>query len=309
MQAATISLAWNPSPDAKTYKLYQAVGTPGTVPFVVILDTTNIFATVSYDVTMTHRWYVTSYNTNFAAPESVPSNTVGWDPVAPVLPGLAWESDAGVIELPMKVTGAYISQDVQTTAADGGRASYNFSITNAGVYNVVMVVNAPDDGANSVYVNIDNEPQEAQAWNIPLTTGFQERIVFWTGESAAHAFNLAAGRHALIIRGREANTQIDRLKVALANAPQPPGPPAPPVNLRIGQVSGNRYDISWQSEPQYSTAVERAPPNGAFSTLAAVGPGIMHYSTTIKPKESWFFRVKSCGSGCGLPSESILVRR
>ncbi len=88
-----------------------------------------------------------------------------------------------------------------------------------------------------------------------------------------------------------------------------PGSPAAPTNLRATQVSGTRFDIGWDSNPIYSTAIERAPPNGAFSVLATVYPGIMHYSTQIKGNESWFFRVKACGSGCGEPGPAILVRR
>jgi len=73
-------------------------------------------------------------------------------------------------------------------------------------------------------------------WQIPITSGFENRIVNWQGNGTwdnpqfvPKVFNLTGGLHQLIVRGREANTQLDSF--ALLRVPQPPQnlriPPAP----------------------------------------------------------------------------------
>ena len=71
-------------------------------------------------------------------------------------------------------------------------------------------------------------------WQIPVTSGFEPRLVNWQGAGTADApqfvrqvFTLTAGAHQLIIRGREANTQLQSLSVLKL--------PAAPQNIRIFQ--------------------------------------------------------------------------
>lgn len=140
--------------------------------------------------------------------------------VLPPVPGsLTFEAEAGSPTAPFIIAGGYIYQTSETSVTAGGRAIYNFTITNAGDYVIQALVNAPGEGANSFFVNIDAEPQEPyMTWQIPVTTGFERLIVNWQGngtwdnpEFGRKVFNLTAGSHQLIIRGREANTQLDHL--------------------------------------------------------------------------------------------------
>ena len=86
--------------------------------------------------------------------------------------------------------------------------------------------------------------------------------------------------------------------------------PLPPTNLNRTFVSGNRVDLSWKSNILLSSRIERAPPYGAFTTLATVSPGILHYTTQAKKNEQWLFRVLSCSpTVCSSPSSIILVDR
>ena len=97
-------------------------------------------------------------------------------------------------------------------------------------------VNAPGDAANSFYVNIDAEPQDPyMVWDIPVTTGVQTRLAAWRGSGTfdnnqftPKVFNLAAGAHQLIIRGREAGVQLQSITIVRA--------PEPPRNLRVVAV-------------------------------------------------------------------------
>jgi len=90
-----------------------------------------------------------------------------------------------------------------------GRAAYTFTISTTGDYLVSAPVNAPDESANSFFVNIDAEPTDPEmTWDIPLTSGLTERTVSWRGNGTfdnaqftPKVFNLSAGTHTLIVRG------------------------------------------------------------------------------------------------------------
>ena len=152
---------------------------------------------------------------------------------SPATQGLTFEAESGVVTVPFVVTGGYISQSSQTGLANGGRATYNFVLTNAGNYVVQALVDAPNNGANSLFLNVDAEPLDpSMVWQIPITTGFENRVVSWQGagtfdnpQFVPKIFNLTAGPHQLILRGREADTRVDRLVVLAL--------PQPPRNLRV----------------------------------------------------------------------------
>jgi hypothetical protein len=125
-----------------------------------------------------------------------------------------------VVTAPFVITGTYISQATEaTTPSAGGSATYSFIITNGGSYVVQVLVNAPNDSANSLWLNVDAEPQDpAMIWDMPITTGFQQETAAWRGagtfdnnEFVPKIFTLATGTHQLIIRGREANVQLDKI--------------------------------------------------------------------------------------------------
>jgi regulation of enolase protein 1 (concanavalin A-like superfamily) len=120
------------------------------------------------------------------------------------------------------ITNGYIYQPVGTDQPNGGRAAYTFTVGTAGTYVIKALVNAPDTGANSFFVNIDAEPQApGMIWDISaLTSGFEWRAVSWrgTGTSTSNQFapvifSLQPGDHQVIIRGREANAQLQSLTI------------------------------------------------------------------------------------------------
>jgi hypothetical protein len=118
----------------------------------------------------------------------------------------------------------------------GGRATYTFNVPNSGNYVVVGYVNAPDDSANSLWVNIDAEPIDpVSIWDIPFTSGFEARAVSWRGTAGLEfprIFALSAGTHTLIIRGREAGVQLDRIEIGRTDGTASTKPSAP-TNLRV----------------------------------------------------------------------------
>jgi hypothetical protein len=143
-----------------------------------------------------------------------------------LLSGLSFAATDGTIASPFSVdAGGNVFQASESGLGDGGRAVYAFVVTNAGDYEVSMVVNAPDLGADSLYVNIDAEPTDpTMIWDIlPLTgaASFETRKVGWRGngtsaapEFEVRAFPLSIGTHQLIVRGREGNVKFGRIAIA-----------------------------------------------------------------------------------------------
>ncbi len=142
------------------------------------------------------------------------------------------------------ILSTYIYQSLPSIGStSGGTAVYDFTITNAGNYEVQALVNAPNLNANSFYVNIDGQPQNpTMIWDImPVTSGFQQRMVSWRGNGSENndqivpkIFNLGAGPHQIIFVGREPGTALAGFTLLqLVPLAEPPPPPATPNGLRI----------------------------------------------------------------------------
>ncbi len=116
------------------------------------------------------------------------------------------------------VSSSYIYQPLPSIGdVSGGTAAYNFTIANAGNYEIEALVDAPTTDANSFYVNIDSVPQDSSMiWDImPVTSGFEQRIVSWRGGGSENndqivpkVFSLSAGPHQIIFVGREPGTAL-----------------------------------------------------------------------------------------------------
>jgi hypothetical protein len=110
---------------------------------------------------------------------------------------------------------------------------YNFQVGTAGNYVIQAIVNAPNQASNSLFVNIDSQPQDPfMVWHIPVTSGLETRTVSWQGNGTwdnpqivPAVFTLTQGTHQLIVRGREANTQFQRFSIVRL--------PSPPFGLRV----------------------------------------------------------------------------
>jgi hypothetical protein len=181
----------------------------------------------------TYVWKLRVSNGNATAESTF---TVGVE--APPLPAgtLSFSATSGTITAPFVISGGtngYIYQSAETGVTNGGRATYSFSITNAGNYVVQASVNAPNASANSIYLNIDAEPQDpAMIWDIPLTTGFELLLAnqrgngtFDNDQFVPMIYNLGVGTHQIIVIGREANVQLQSLSILQL--------PPPPQNLHI----------------------------------------------------------------------------
>jgi hypothetical protein len=150
-----------------------------------------------------------------------------------------FEAEFGQLSAPFQSEIGNVFQTSTTMEpAAGGRAAYSFEVTTPGEYTITAVLSAPDAESNSLFVNVDAEPDGSMIWDIDPTSVMGERTVSWRGNGTAKAnqfapkyFSLAAGTHTLVIRGREKNVRLDRIRLDLASTPPPAPtdvPPPPP---------------------------------------------------------------------------------
>lgn len=172
-------------------------------------------------------------------PTATPSPTAApTPPIPPLLAGLSFEAEAMLIEEPFAAADGLVSQGVQTTEpSEGGKLTGRVSIPVAGDYRIAIKVNAPSTASDSLFVGFDQEPTPEAIFDIPLTSGIEERIVSWRGsgepgtpEFAPKLWHLEAGTHTLYVIGREPRVGIDSLVISATAAPTPtPTPTATPT--------------------------------------------------------------------------------
>ena len=148
---------------------------------------------------------------------------------------LTFPSTSGTISAPFFVTnGTAIVQPAYTSLAASGQVVYNVNIPTAGNYVVSALVSAPTADNNSFWVNIDAQPADpTMIWDIPVAAGAVSQTVSWRGNGtvsssspsgltaqfAPKVFNLSAGTHQLIIRGREGKTQLGTITISPTTLP------------------------------------------------------------------------------------------
>ena len=192
--------------------------------------------------------------------------------------GLSFSADSGSITGPFVAGGGAIWQTDYTGVTQGGRAVYTFNVPTTGDYWISALVNAPDESANSLFVNIDAEPQDpTMIWDVPVTSGFSKQAVSWRGSGTAEAnefapkvFRLTAGTHHLIVRGREGNCQLGALTIT-PSAP-PSGGDTTPTTVPISSIrftaSGAQVTWATSSGKTYRVARKRHLNEAAWTTIS-----------------------------------------
>lgn len=236
--------------------------------------------------------YTLSARAVYGAGSTAASPTANVNVAASPSSGLTLGTGSATITSPFVLSNGTISQPVYTGVTDGGRAAYTFSLSTAGDYLVSAQVNAPDDSANSFFVNIDAEPTDpTMIWDIPLTSGLAERTVSWRGNGtfdnaqfAPKVFNLTAGTHTLIIRGREANTQLGAITlVPAATAPGDTAAPAVSITAPANNstVSGSAVTVSANASDNVSVAGVQFKLNGVnLGAEDTIAPYTVTWNTT-----------------------------
>ena len=150
-------------------------------------------------------------------------------------PGQTLAASAAVLTAPLVLTSDYLclTNDSMADAASGGKAVFSFTITNAGNYVIEALANAPDDNANSFFLNIDTAPTDEMIWDFDVADGFEKHMANWRGsgdagnpEFAPKIFKLEPGDHKVILVGREPGTLLKSLTIRPAAPDETNSPPA-----------------------------------------------------------------------------------
>lgn len=213
--------------------LYALNGGPETV--VQIGTGTVAVVSFSYSTATAGNSYLWKLRASNGYSTAESTLAVGVKPAPLGAGGLTFAAGDAVLGAPFLLANGSLSQPGQTTdPAFGGRAAFTFTVTNAGNYVIKVLVNASSDGNNSFFVNLDGEPlAPTMIWDIPITSGFEQRMVSWRGSGSdvnnqfvPKSFAMSAGTHQLIFRGREANVQLQTLTILWQ--------PDSPSGLRLG---------------------------------------------------------------------------
>ncbi len=233
--SANVTLAWNRSsaPSVVGYRVYFGGASQNYTNSVDAGNVTN--ATISgLSAGVTYYFAATDYSSNGL--QSAYSSEISYTPAQSVQ-GLALASTSGIISPPLIASNGVVYQPIETGVTNGGRAAYTINIPATGSYLVSAVVLAPNSGANSFYVNFDAEPTDpTMIWDVPVTTNWTSETVSWRGNGAASSgpsgfadqftpklFSLTQGTHQLLIRGREANSQLGAITLSpMASTSAPP---------------------------------------------------------------------------------------
>jgi len=232
----------------------------------LVYDSTNRIASATANVTVT------------VTPSTTPPAAV------------TFSSTSGAITAPFVASNGIVYQPNETSLTNGGQAVYPFTIAAAGSYVVSAMTIAPTTAANSFFVNIDAQPTDpTMIWDVPLSTNLASSLVCWRGNTnstgvpgadqfSPKVFNLATGAHQLIVRGREANTQLGTITISPTNSTTPP---------LIVLTSPNNN--STYSAPANLTLAATLTPNG--HTISKVqffnGAALLGESLTAPYSVSW----------------------
>jgi parallel beta-helix repeat protein len=150
------------------------------------------------------------------------------------IPSQTFAATSGTISPPFTVNNGLVSQSVLTGVNGSGQAVYSFNISVSGTYTVSAEVIAPSLTQNSFYVNFDSQPTDPlMVWDIPVSPVLTTQTVSWRGNGSGtplaaqflpKVFNLSAGKHTLIIRGREPNTTLGAISIISYGTNFPNGP-------------------------------------------------------------------------------------
>lgn len=91
----------------------------------------------------------------------------------------------------------------------------------------------------------------------------------------------------------------------------PPAVPPAPTALRAQLIQGNRIDIGWYGSTSAATEIEESVMSGPYYRKATLPAGTLHYTTQIRKKTDYRYRVRSVNAqgASGYSNEIIFYTR
>ena len=116
------------------------------------------------------------------------------------------EAESGVIVAPMVST----AEGIVSSQYNSGSATYSFSVPEDGVYTIWGRYIASNLAQNSFFVEMDGAGQDI--WDMtPLSDSWRWGKITGRATGSVLQFNLTAGEHTLVIRGREKDSALDKI--------------------------------------------------------------------------------------------------
>ncbi len=190
--------------------------------------------------------------------------------------GNIWiEGEDGVIEYPMttgKDTEASNNRYVYTLDGYEGKARYTVWAPCDDSYQLWLRVNAPDGGANSVFFAMDDTTEWTRSPDFSTGIGW-----YWAGPITSYSLN--NDFHTFYIKGRDANTKVDRILLT-SNAGYTPtgkgGEPERLPNITDSKgIASTEVTFDWQAGPVEIRAYAETVPHDndtTFAVTANAGP-------------------------------------
>lgn len=227
---------------ATTQTLNWAGGDGVSKSFTVPIANTSMVGSKQFTVSIT----ATTGGASIGSPsvETVTLNGTGTPPPT-VLPGTAWQAEAGTISAPMTTatgggrTWVYDPLD-GSGPNDAARVTFTFNLPADGVYKIGAVVSTSSQNNNSVYIGFETDTlaEPTTIWDMIVTGAgtWTKTYASWRGNGSnispqfpLKTWTLTAGQHTITIVAREANTLIDSVSVESA---------APVVGVSVSAISG-----------------------------------------------------------------------
>jgi len=272
---ATIHLAATVTPNGHTITKVQFLGSGSVINEVLLAP----FAT---DLNVKAGTYSYSARLVYDSGSTLDTPAVGVTVASsrPIHYPRIFAADSGVLTSPFVVSNGVVSQNIQTALVGSGEGVYNFTIDVPGSYSVSANVSAPNDGENSLYVNVDAQPTDPyMVWDVPVTSGFTNITASWRGNGtpsisqfSPKIFNLAAGNHLLYLRGREPNTQVQSFSIA-----------PPTALLQATVLPGRIVSLSCVGQPAHQYAIQASRDLKNWTSLGNViadADGNLSYTDT-----------------------------
>ena len=207
--------------------------------------TTTSYSDTNLNPSTQYTYQVSAYDSAGNESSKSASLAITTDSLSYFSPGEYIEAESGDMSSPMQIGSdgnASGGKYVYTNVENSGSVSFVFDITEAGTYTLRAKVSAVDDGQNSFYVSVDNEPangNDTYAYDTIISNSFVWDNLSLRGpngdpnnsEFDPMSWNLTPGLHTFTFYGREINTRLDQIILnSISDVP-----PSPPANFKFGQ--------------------------------------------------------------------------
>jgi len=178
------------------------------------------------------------------------------------------EAEKGILTRPFQQKDGYIYQIISNSnsISGGGVATYQFVAPQDGIYTLRGLIKTINDGRNSFYVDIDKTPTYPEdIWDTPVFSDFTWKRVsargngtFDKSQYAPKYYSLKAGKHQIIIVGREANTLLDKIQIHLQPSSSTPGPTSTLIPVGTNLIPNGDFETG-DLCCSYSTTIVKNP--------------------------------------------------